>query len=659
MFRFTKNTVIENIGLETSAILKAIKILERDRDKIFGDFFKLESKVQIEVDESFFLDDEEFKISFLDNTVLKVQAKDELGAVYGILFISEKFLNITPFWFFNDQVFEKKDAILIEVKNYYSTPFKVRYRGWFINDEILIDKWTIDGDKDKPWEMIFEALLRLGGNIIIPGTDNNSKKYRRMASDMGLYITHHHSEPLGAEMFSRAYPNLAPSYKEHSELFENLWKTGILSQKDLKIIWNLGFIGQGDKLLWKDYENCKTPKERGKLIGDLIKLQYEYVKNQVKNPICCTNLFGEILELYKDGFIDLPPDIIRIWPDNGYGKMVSKRKNINLRIYALPNQNDKSLNGIYYHASSYDLRASSHITMLSNTAEFIESELKNAFEQGADKFLIVNCSNVKPHVFILDLIAKMWKDGEVDVDKFRQDYVNTYYGEEVEEIIECFKDFANSTINFGKYEDEHAGEQFYNYFVRDLESQWFKGDTINTVPSLEWATGEIPFKEQVIWYKNLCKSSFRKFNQLSNKCRKISEKLSEKKCRFLKDSIWLQVKIHKYCLKGSIMFCDAYFEYEKQNYVKAFYLMSEAISGFDSAVESMKEAEHNVWKGFYYNDCLADIKFTSYCLKGIRQYLRNLDEGPHFYKWQKEFGLLNHLTDDEVFENMKRLNIRI
>jgi len=57
-----------------------------------------------------------------------------------------------------------------------------------------------------PWEMAFEALLRCGGNMTIPGTDYNSHRYQRLAAEYGLYITHHHAEPLGARMFSRAYP---------------------------------------------------------------------------------------------------------------------------------------------------------------------------------------------------------------------------------------------------------------------------------------------------------------------------------------------------------------------------------------------------------------------------------------------------------------------
>lgn len=43
------------------------------------------------------------------------------------------------------------------------------------------------------------------------------------------------------------------------------------------------------------------------------------------------------MELYQQGCLDLPEDVIKIWADNGFGKMVSRRQgNANPRVTALP-----------------------------------------------------------------------------------------------------------------------------------------------------------------------------------------------------------------------------------------------------------------------------------------------------------------------------------
>ena len=52
----------------------------------------------------------------------------------------------------------------------------------------------------------------------------------------------------------------------------------------------------------------------------MIELQRQIVLKHVKNPVFCTNLYGEVMELYNDGYIKLHPDIIKVWADNGYGR---------------------------------------------------------------------------------------------------------------------------------------------------------------------------------------------------------------------------------------------------------------------------------------------------------------------------------------------------
>ena len=94
-----------------------------------------------------------------------------------------------------------------------------------------------------------------------------------------------------------------------------------------------------------------------------------------------------MMELYKEGYLQLPEDVIHIWADNGFGKMVSRRQgNHNPRISALPEKNSEKKHGIYYHASFYDLQAAAQLTMLPNSPAFVEKELKQVLQQGADQY---------------------------------------------------------------------------------------------------------------------------------------------------------------------------------------------------------------------------------------------------------------------------------
>ena len=105
--------------------------------------------------------------------------------------------------------------------------------------------------------------------------------------------------------------------------------------------------------------------------------------NYVENPPFSTYLYGEITELYMQGLIDIPDGVIKIWSDNGYGEMVSRRQgNHNPRIPSLPSGKDMGPHGLYYHITFHDLQASNHLVMMPNQPSMIKDELIKAFRQG-------------------------------------------------------------------------------------------------------------------------------------------------------------------------------------------------------------------------------------------------------------------------------------
>lgn len=612
---------------------------------------------------------EEFQIHVENNRKLIVSASEELGFIYALLYISEHCLGILPFWFWNDQKFVKQKGIPVPFMEYHSEKKPVAYRGWFINDEVLISRWAAKENAEYPWEMAFEALLRCGGNTVIPGTDRNSKKYADLAGDMGLWITQHHAEPLGAEMFLRAYPDKNPSYKEYPDLFRGLWEEGIKRQMNHKIIWNLGFRGQGDAPFWENDPQYDTPEKRGRLISSIMQEQYDMVKKYVDDPVFGTNLYGETMELYQQGFIELPENVIMIWADNGYGKMVSRRQgNHNPRVPALPGEGLRNRkHGVYYHVSFYDLQAANVLTMLPNNMEFVKKELENAYNCGITTLWLVNCSNIKPHVYPLDFTASLWNSLETEPETHLEQYLRNYYGNEaLEEMKDCFLKYFEAAVPYGEKEDEHAGEQFYNYVTRVLIHQWMKEGGKAACEELRWCGPAENFSGQLQWFVSKCENGYPGFKSLLDVCAGLVSRLNDDNGMLWTDSILLQVKIHTYCLEGVIHFGRGYSAYEKNDYYKAFYEIGQAADCFGQADEAMKECSHDKWTGFYDNDCQTDVKETAYLLKLLMGYIRNLGDGPYFYQWQRQviyperdrkimllLNYENHLTDEELYQAMK------
>lgn len=604
----------------------------------------------------------------LEMEELRLYASDDLGFVYGLYAVSQEILGVHPFWFWNDQQFGRRTAYEIPQRwEKRSVPNKVRYRGWFINDEVLLDAWYLHGSKDGPWEMAFEALLRLGGNLVIPGTDKNAHRYSELASSFGLYITHHHAEPLGAAMFRRAYPHLTPSYAEHPDLFEELWLKGIETQKNRRVVWNLGFRGQGDQPFWEDAPQYSTPQSRGALISSLIRKQYDMVQAAQPGAPCCTNLYGEVMELYNDGLIDLPDGVIRIWADNGYGKMVTRRQNNhNPRIRALPQEGLDAAHGVYYHASFYDLQAASQMTMLPNPPDFVRRELKEAMAMGLTDYWIVNCSNIKPHVYTLDYIAALWRDGDADPTQHLLDYCARYYGEaNAEPVAECFKRYYACAPHFGAHEDERAGEQFGNHCTRMLVSQWMK-DADHPAEGMRWAVDVPTLEAQVLWYKGKCEEAACGYAALLGVCEHTRVRLAGAGKTLFEDSIMMQVKLLFHTYEGAWLAMESLLSAMRREWLNAFYLAGKSKSMFASADRAMREREHGQWHLFYANDCQADVKQSAWMMGLLMGAVRNIGDGPHFYHWQRLFtdapedaGIMlllntkNHMDNDELFACMQ------
>ncbi|SFC47479.1 glycosyl hydrolase 115 family protein [Butyrivibrio sp. YAB3001] len=716
----TSNTYIADKNNFSKAVQYAITSLERD---IANTCTKSDNKgICISLKKEPYVEAQCFEIRLkgVDNCeekgqCLEISASDDFGFIYGIYHVSKVFLGVNEFWFWNEQNFVKKDVYEVD-DNYHfaSKPFPVRFRGWFVNDEVLIDSWNPNGDTLLPWRMAFEALLRCGGNMVIPGTDENAHIYNQLASDMGLWITHHHAEPLGAQMFARAYPDLEASYDKYPELFEKLWIDAIEKQKNYKVIWNLGFRGQGDRPFWLDDPTYDTDEKRGALISRLIRKQYNLVKSYDENAIFCSNLYGEIMELYKKGFIDLPDDIIFIWADNGFGKMVSRRQgNHNPRVYALPEAGTKGRHGIYYHASFYDLQAAAQMTMLPNSPEFVVKELLNVYEKNADDFWIINCSNIKPHAYYLNLIANCWKDenGKLselrhvadgctanldnEIEQFtlniRKDYCDRYFGSShSEEVAELYRLWPKFCPSYGPNEDDHAGEQFANHGARSLITAFITGFNKNnpvitaSADEWRWFSDKKTLKEQIDDYLNVIEGAVNGYEEYLNKCQMVKDMLTDDKKHLLEKLLIWQVNYHYYGYLGALHACkamtycltDTKMQEDELNpldnstsgspvFLKAFFEAGLAAKAFQEGYTKMRATENGIFEGFFENDCEADIRQSYYVAKGLMSYLRFQGDGPHFYKWQRMFQqeaggnkvhlilrIKKHLTDEELWELM-------
>ncbi len=651
-FLLSKNTVIDGDA----------SIIRKDLDRVVTGFGE---KNLLRIEQVPAMEPESFQITVQMNEIV-LRYGDNLGRIYGLFHMSEKFLNVPAFAYWNDFQAAEQDVVYIPVGEYQSKPQKVRYRGWFVNDEVLLDGWKEGREAQLTmWETIFETILRAGGNMVIAGTDRGTDELNELASDMGLMVTHHHAELLGAKMFSRVYPDLRASYTQYPELFEGLWRDAVQKMRGRKVIWAVGFRGQGDRAFWDEEPEVDTDTDRGAYIVKVIKKQMEIVRELDPEAQFCTNLYGEMMGLYQQGLLPVPKEVIKVWADNGYGKMVSRRQgNDNPRVPSMPIQDTGALNGIYYHASFYDLQAANHITMAQNSPGFIANELQTVLKNGGNSYWIINSGSIKPHIYILDLIRVMWRDGQADVDAHARSYGKLYYGNE--KVGPLLTDFSKNALQYGLNEDDKAADQYYHYPLRSMIVGLMKNETEKTMESLWWAEGKVSLFEQAKGMGLKCEKAVPGWENYLRECENLS--LGEQGKQLLKDTLVLQATLH---LTGCQALRDFYYALEALKTgkpEKAFLYIHRALKAHKEGLQAMRDAEHGEFANIYRNDCFTNVAFTVRDLTTLRACIRMIHDGDWQYKWHWQYLMTpaqrnvkvllyrqNQLDDEELAQRLNEV----
>jgi hypothetical protein len=636
-FLISLDTVV-NTDFTNNTMRHAAAILQRDILKTVT-AHNHKNVIELKLNAANSQTNEDFKIIQSNEDTLEVRADSEIGIMYGVLAISRSTLGIDDFWFWLDTIPKQAPYFNLTNLDRLKLPkYHVKYRGWFINDELLINQWDYQESNDYVWQLIFETLLRCGGNIVIPGTDNNAHAHRRLASSMGLMIAHHHAEPLGAEMFSRAYPNLEASYLKHPELFRKIWQDSIDAQKDDKVLWNIGFRGQGDRPFWTDEKHTYTLAEKADVINSVLMTQYSMVKEADPNAMCSMNIYGELTAIYNAGLLKIPEDVIQIWADNGYGKMISRRQgNDDPRSEVLRNGSPSFSQGIYYHVAFHDLQASNFLTLLQISPNYIVNEMKNVQNAGLDDLIMVNTGNIKPHVFYLRTIARTWvKDFEsVSTEKILTEYTTHYYGNQHARIASLYQRYFETTFKYGQFEDQKVGDEFYTYTLRKFVAAWLGHK--NKIPDLEWLTGQKKLLAQLVMIAQMIKPHVASFRQLATDTQILLKQLSGDDYKRLYNDLWLSIVIHANAMKGLQLTIDAFDAFVANRFPAAFILVTKAQQQFELVEQQWVNNPAPKWRHFYDNDCYTNITLTIRTLATLRSFIRIIGDGPDQDQWERQY----------------------
>ena len=413
------------------------------------------------------LEPEQYRISPNDAGLL-VEGGDELAMVYAAYRISAELFGVDPYHHLTGSTPRPPSDQPVERYPLMGSPPAVRYRGVFVNDEdLLMAAHREIGIPLSTWQELFETILRLGYNTVIPGSGiDPSDRQLDLAHEMGLFVTHHHAEPLGAPMFSDRFDGDVPRWPRDRERMELLYREAVEPQRHRRVIWTLGFRGQGDVAFYESDSGSYTPAERGRIISEVIEFQKTIVDEMTACPQeYVHNVYAESAELLRDGHLTLPDGVIPVYADNGYGAMRMRRQGLapEQHVSSLPPAGAEPV-GVYYHVQFHDLQAASKLVSVISP-ELIGEQTRQLFDRGGLRYVVNNIGPLQGVLLPAELVARVLSRGplaEAGVRGFIAEFVSRYLPDHVEQTERVLEAFYAAPARFGALADQVAGDQIHH-----------------------------------------------------------------------------------------------------------------------------------------------------------------------------------------------------
>jgi hypothetical protein len=573
--------------------------------------------------------------------VILATGADPRGAIYAAYAFSEEILGVDPWWFWTDN--EPTFRASIAVPAAYNLPVAAptfRHRGWFINDEDLLNGFSPDPLRENAFsndmlDRICETLLRLRGNMLVPATfPFPDERCHELTARRGLIIAQHHILVMGLNTYQ--WPEDIPfSFSRHSEIVEGYWQRCVDALKDKEVIWSVGYRGKFDRPFWVDEPEIATPQARGDLISRAIAKQVEIIRRAQPEAAIIANLWDEGAKLYRQGVIKLPSGVTLVWPDDGTGLMRENGQNqslgpplfkdaamrnsltgaipSNLSASAeggLPSQSKRQPQpgqGIYYHTAMMRWWFNQLTEMVPPAR--IHQELGRFIRAGATEYFLLNLSDVRPVPLGTDCAMKLAWDAAPCRDRtdaenqtaFLLDWCRRQYGAAVGPRVAVLYDayFDAPSHRPEVRQGDHAPHSYLRYLASDLFPVVLAGQPLPADLS-----GELSARLEG------CRANLTAFAALLAQARALAPSVPPERRGFFQSHLLTALGIHLHGHEMLAAYGDALRCLQRRDLPGALADLGRAIAGIEGIFAALRLAEQGKWAGWYIGEAFVSLEFS-------------------------------------------------
>jgi hypothetical protein len=564
--------------------------------------------------------------------VIRLAGADMRGTIFAVYQFSQEHLGVDPMYYWTDhepvrRVVLHLSATLHEV---YGPPV-FRYRGFFINDEDLLTGWAPGEATDHSgislavWNKICETILRLKGNMIVAGTwpfPNDPQD--RVVAERGLLLNQHHAEPLGVN-FSRWPHDVPYNFTSDPQYIENAWKNAVAADPpDQQILWEIGLRGLSDQPYSAlDPAVRDNEKAQGRLISKAIADQIGIVRAKYPDAVFITDLWMEGSKLMQQGDLVIPPDVITVWSDTGYGDMQDEGQ-------------VKAGQGAYIHVAMFNNRANqlSELTPVDR----IFSSLGRFQQAGATAFLLVNTSDIRPVTMGASAVLDFgWKGAAIGSSEefYRRWSAEEFGAKAAPQIAAVYKAYFDAPAQIPGPIARPYGDNYYHTAARDLLLRVLIQWPTYSVPgqSPPWITPglrDMPYDpdaavQQAEHEMEACGGAQPRWDAVWKQAEAAEPEVAVERRPFYQAGILTMIAINQESNRMLLSLARAVVALHKGDHATAVAETNAALAAVDAIQQSEARAEYGKWKNWYGGDWLTGVPRTRQLLLAFAAHLGNPD----------------------------------
>jgi Glycosyl hydrolase family 115 len=596
---------------------------------------------------------------------------DMRGTIFAIYQFSQSYLGIDPMYLWTDKQPEKHSSIALpsDFARIYPPPV-FKYRGFFPNDEDLLTGWIPEekgqqtGFSLKTWDNIYETILRLKGNMVVPGTwifPDDAQVH--LATERGLIINQHHAIPLGVNV--ARWPKDVPyNLSTHPEILQRAWTNAVATYKpDEEILWSVGLRGLSDSsYATLDPSVRDNDPLLAQRVNEAIADQMRIARARFPKAQFVTDLWQEGARLMQQGYLKIPPEVSLVWADTGYGDM-----------------QDGGLvaagQGAYFHVAMMNGQANQLSEMV--PVARIQSELGRYIHAGATAYLLVNTSDIRPVAMTTRALMEVaWgglASGKVDDTAFYRQWATEEFGAmSADALTEVYREYfaapalrpsdsPGSSRTTPSRATREYGDQHYHTEIRRILLETLSEHQVAAMPSQspKWTlprllpSGDAQSRHALLQGDiEDCQAAQPRWDAVWNHAVAAETSVDSDRRDYYQAQMLTMITINRESNRSLLLVAKAVEEAEAGQTDEARSDIAEALQALDSIQQSMTKAEYGKWANWYRGDWLTGVYRTRQLVQSYADRLQDpLAKVPApltWSGWEAYFHIMEYEGDRTV-----------